>query len=288
MKLIVDSGSTKAAWHVALAPSMSFEIHTRGINPVRDDESVMRQVVEEAGSLIGSELRSGRASSLASDVAFSHVHFYGAGCLPQFTAPLIRLLEQVFPAAAVEVESDLLGAARALFGHQEGVACILGTGSNSCLYDGRSIVRQTPALGWILGDEGSGAVLGRLLVGDVLKGQLPPSLCDAFFQRFGLTQADIIERVYRQPEPNRFLASLVPFLAEHIEDAAIHDFVVRAFRSFLRRNVAAYGRRDLPVSFVGGVASQFEALLGEAVEAEGFRMGTVLRTPVQAMAAYHN
>ena len=287
MKLIVDSGSTKTAWRVQLSPVMCFDIFTAGINPVRDDEASMHQVVDEASSRIGSELVLGRASSLASGTTFSHVHFYGAGCLPNFTAPLIRLLEQAFPSAIVEVESDLLGAARALCGREEGIACILGTGANSCLYDGQRIVRQTPALGWILGDEGSGAVLGRRLVGDVLKGQLPQALCEAFLQRFGLMQADIIEHVYRQPQPNRFLASLVPFLAEHTESPAIHAFLVDEFRRFVHRNVVAYGRRDLPVSFVGGVASQFCEELQEAVEAEGFGLGRIEKNPIERMAEYH-
>lgn len=287
MKLIVDSGSTKAAWYVASSSFMGVEFQTRGINPVRDDEASIRGVVSEARSLIEAELLYGRASSLGGDFHIGEVYFYGAGCLPEFIAPLVKALEEFFPEASLSVENDLLGAARALFGNQEGIACILGTGSNSGLYDGRSILRQTPALGWILGDEGSGAVLGRLLVGDVLKRQLPSHLCEAFFQRFGLTQASIIERVYRQQLPNRFLASLVPFLSEHIDDCSIHDFVVREFRRFLCRNVAAYGRPDLPVSFVGGVASQFSDLLRESVEAEGCRFGKVLRNPVQAMADYH-
>lgn len=266
---------------------MSFTFQTIGINPVRDDEYTMRGVVEEARSLLQDELLRGCAASFPSERSIGKVCFYGAGCIPPYSEALKKLLMQAFPGACVEVESDLLGAARALCGHEEGIACILGTGANSCLYDGKNIVRQTPALGWILGDEGSGAVLGRRLVGDVLKGQLPPALCKAFLQRYELTQADIIERVYRQPQPNRFLASLVPFLSEHIEDTAIHSFLVSEFRLFLERNVLAYGRPDLPVSFVGGVASQFRVELQEAVEAEGFQLGCIEKEPIVRMVAYH-
>ena len=287
MKLIVDSGSTKAAWCVALPGGMTFTVQTAGINPVRDDEAAMSAVIGGARVSIESELILGRASSFASSRSFSQVYFYGAGCIPPYSDSVRELLQQAFPEAGVAVESDLLGAARALCGHEEGIACILGTGANSCLYDGRGIVRQTPALGWILGDEGSGAVLGLLLVGNVLKGQLPQALCAAFLERFQLTQAGIIEHVYRQPQPNRFLASLVPFLAENAEDAAIHALLVGEFRRFLVRNVVAYDRRDLPVSFVGGVASQFQKELREAVEAEGFCLGRIEKDPVRGMAEFH-
>ena len=283
MKLIVDSGSTKTAWllghegrdidareAVCAAQQM---LETAGINPVRDDAATVREVVGTAASQLKGLPR--------------EVHFYGAGCIEPYSQVVAEALRRAFPGAGVSVESDLLGAARALCGHREGIACILGTGANSCLYDGRGIRQQTPALGWILGDEGSGAVLGRRLVGDVLKGQLPAALCRAFLERFGLTQADIIELVYRRPQPNRFLASLVPFLAEHEGEEAVRAFLVREFRRFLVRNVAAYGRRDLPVSFVGGVAWQFQEQVREAARAEGFEPGSLLRSPIDGMARYH-
>ena len=278
MKLIVDSGSTKTTWLLQSAlPETAPEFHTSGINPVRDDEQTVRAVVAEAAAWCG---------EAAQKVAA--VYFYGAGCIEPYSQVVRKALGEAFPSAGeLLVESDLLGAARALCGHQEGIACILGTGANSCLYDGCDIVRHTPALGWILGDEGSGAVLGRLLVGDVLKGQLPEAVCAAFFDRFRLTQADLIERVYRQPQPNRFLASLVPFLAEQLEEKAINSLVVGEFRRFILRNVMAYGRPDLPISFVGGVASHFRVPLQEAVEAEGFRLGRIEPEPVKGMALFH-
>ena len=278
MKLIVDSGSTKTTWLLlsALREAAS-EFHTLGINPVRDDEQAVRAVIAEAAGKCGEAARSVTA-----------VYFYGAGCMEPYSGVVRRALGDAFPAVGeLSVESDLLGAARALCGHEEGIACILGTGANSCLYDGCDIVRHTPALGWILGDEGSGAVLGRLLVGDVLKRQLPEAVCAAFFNRFHLTQADLIERVYRQSQPNRFLASLVPFLSEHVEDASVRQLLVCEFRRFLVRNVTAYGRPDLAISFVGGVASHFRGPLQEAVEAEGFRLGRIEPEPVRGMALFH-
>jgi N-acetylglucosamine kinase-like BadF-type ATPase len=287
MQLIVDSGSTKTTWCAVLSYPMSFTIQTSGINPVRDDEKTIRTIIKNARAAIETEIIMGRTSSLVPSVSFGQVFFYGAGCIPPYCQAVHSALQQAFPDAAVCVESDLLGAARALCGHSEGIACILGTGSNSCLYDGLSIVLQVSPLGWILGDEGSGAVLGRTLVGDLLKGQMPSYLRESFENRFNLNAAAIIDAVYRQPQPNRFLASLVPFLAENRAETAIHDFLIRQFRQFLVRNVATYQRRDLPVNFVGGVAYQFENELREASQEESFDVGIVERSPMERLIRFH-
>ena len=287
MKLIVDSGSTKTTWCILLPSSETLEVQTMGINPVRDDEHTLQTVIQEARAAIEAKVNGGQTSSSKPETSFSQVHFYGAGCIPPYSATVCHALEEAFLGAQVSVESDLLGAARALCGHSEGIACILGTGSNSCLYDGQRIVQNVSPLGWILGDEGSGAVLGRMLVGDLLKGQLPAALREAFEARFLLTPASIIESVYRQPLPNRFLASLVPFLAEHRSEAPVRDFLVREFRRFLSRNVASYARHDLLVNFVGGVAYQFEDELRTAVLLENFMMGRVERAPIGSMVHFH-
>lgn len=260
---------------------------TVGINPVRDSDEHIAAVVGEAAQTVAHQLATAAAAAPGGGPLVGEVHFYGAGCLPQFTAALRQRLQAAFATPAVEVASDLLGAARALLGRSEGIACILGTGSNSCLYDGCDIVDNVPALGWILGDEGSGAVLGRLLVGDVLKRRLEPQLAQEFMQRFALTQEAVIDAVYRQPMPNRFLASLVPFLAEHREAPNVRRLLVGAFSAFFERNVMAYGRTDLPAGFVGGVAYQFEDELREAAAAAGCRVGTVLRNPMEKMVAFH-
>lgn len=286
MKLIADSGSTKTTWCAVLPGGRSLEVKTAGINPVRDDEATLRQVVREACSAIADALNRGRAATFQGHASCSAVHFYGAGCLPAFTAPLEQVLKEVFPEAVIVIESDLLGAAHALCGRREGIACILGTGSNSCLYDGRQIVRNVSPLGWILGDEGSGAVLGRRLVGDVLKGQLPDEVCQAFTQTFKLQRQDVIEAVYRQPQANRFLASLVPFLSEHRDVEAVHALLVDEFRRFFVRNVAAYGRRDLPVGFVGSVAHYFREELSAAAAAEGFVIGEILQDPMPRLVNF--
>ena len=286
MILIADSGSTKTTWCVVIEGAVSFTVRTLGINPVRDGEDVIRTVVHKAKEAIDAERIQGRASSFADD-GIEQLFFYGAGCISPYSVALQHVLEQTFPEAQVSVNSDMLGAARALCGLKEGIACILGTGSNSCFYDGANIIKNVSPLGWILGDEGSGAVLGRTLVGDLLKGQLPTALCNDFLQRYQLTPSGIIEAVYRKPLANRFLASFVPFLAEHREEEGIHTLLVDAFRSFFSRNVAAYQRQDLPVNFVGSVAYYFERELAIAAEKENFKIGLILREPMDKLVIYH-
>lgn len=269
--LIADSGSTKTSWVFIDNEGRRQELETLGINPVRDTEEEIEKAVHPVRRVWRGDLS---------------VFFYGAGCIPPYSDVVRGVLERCFPQAETHVESDLLGAAHALCQGEEGIACILGTGSNSCLYDGEGIVQNVSPLGWILGDEGSGAVLGRLLVGNVLKSQFSPALCQAFEEETGLTRADIINKVYRQPLPNRFLASLVPFLGRHREEAEIHSFLIDELRRFLRRNVAQYRRPDLPVSFVGGIAHSYADELREALRLEGMTLGRILKRPIDGMVEY--
>ena len=168
----------------------------------------------------------------------------------------------------VEVGSDMLGAARALCGHHAGIACILGTGSNSCYYDGAKIMANVSPLGFILGDEGSGAVLGKLLVGSLLKNQLTPGLKEEFLTTYALTPADIIDRVYRRPLPNRFLASL------------------DSFRDFLRRNVMQYDWQAYNVHFCGSIAYHYQTVLAEAAATYSIRLGQVVQSPMEGLAKF--
>lgn len=181
----------------------------------------------------------------------------------------------------------MLAAARGLCGHEAGIACVLGTGSNSCYYDGKEIVNNISPLGFILGDEGSGAVLGKLLVGDMLKNQLPAALKEEFMKQFDLTAAEIIDRVYRQPFPNRFLASLSPFMVQHLEEPAIHSLVLNSFIAFLRRNVMQYDYRKYPVHFIGSIAYCYKNILQEAAAETGISLGKILRSPMEGLIQYH-
>ena len=182
----------------------------------------------------------------------------------------------------------LLGAARAMLGTDRGIVCILGTGSNSCLYDGRNISHNIPSLGFILGDEGSGAALGKRLVSDTFKQQLPESVQQRFLQTFSLTTADVLDRVYRQPNPNRFLASLVPFIAENLWNPYIYSLVRREFEAFLQRNVLLYpGAHSMPVAFVGSIACHFRDVLDKVCADANIRVGSVAKDPMQGLVDFH-
>ncbi|MBP5380340.1 MAG: ATPase [Bacteroidaceae bacterium] len=276
--LIADSGSSKTSWLYIDEVGRCTEFDTLGINPVRDNNEQISKVLDTLPPIM-------MQNSLASGEGLG-VWFYGAGCMAPYSEHMYAMLQRRFPHARIIVESDMLGAAHALLGNKEGIACILGTGSNSCLYDGKHIIENTPALGWILGDEGSGAVLGRNLISDLLKHQLSETLLEAFKKETGLTLTEIITKTYREPQANRFLASLVPFIGHHRSEPEMRQFIIDNLRLFFRRNIAAYGRPELPVCFVGGIAYDFRDELLEAARLEGFRLGKVLQRPIQAMADY--
>ncbi|MDE6715614.1 MAG: ATPase, partial [Muribaculaceae bacterium] len=218
------------------------------------------------------------------------IYYYGAGIVSQATRDKIRniLQRHISEACEVLVETDLFGAARVLCGNNSGIACILGTGANSCLYDGEKIVDNVSALGYVLGDEGSGAVLGKLLVGDVLKRRLPKDLCEKFLKEYDLDMAKVVTRVYSQPGANRFLASLSPFLLQNIERKEIRDIVLRSFKDFFIRNISNYENyKEYPINFVGSIAHYYHDILKEAAEATGCRLGKVVQAPLEGLVEYH-
>lgn len=276
MILFADSGSTKTDWALARNGSLVKQITTEGINPFFQTEEEISRIVHER-------------LMPALDGAMPHeVHFYGAGCaFPEKNRLVEQAITRHLP-VPVEIGSDLLGAARSLCGRRPGIACIMGTGSNSCYYDGQTIAANVSPLGYVLGDEGSGAVLGRLLVGDCLKNQLPAPLKEAFFKRFDLTPQLILERVYKQPFPNRFLASLSPFLIEHIDEPCIHRLVLNSFKSFFTRNVMQYDYRGVKVHFTGSIAYYYREVLDEAARALQIELGHIVRSPLEGLVTYHS
>ncbi len=274
--LIVDSGSTKTDWIIIAGDGSIKTLKTEGINPVVGDMDAINKTITEnfAPKVEGFE--------------FDRLFFYGAGCTKQKKHVVEECLKKNFPKTEIEVASDVLAAARALCGHKEGVACILGTGSNSCLFNGRDIVKNVSPLGYILGDEGSGAVLGRTFISDILKGDMPQDIRDDFFEETGLTEDEIVENVYRKPMPNRFLASFVPFIKRNHHDSQIAELLVANFRRFLRRNVKKYNRPDLPVNFIGGVANSFPEEISVAIKLENLTLGRVEQSPQKGLIYYHS
>lgn len=311
--LIADSGSTKTDWALWATDGMSspkaggaegeiLRFRTEGINPYY-------QSAEEIGRTLCDMREHLRRFSPAGDAGADEtmeVHFYGAGCTEQ-KIPLMReTIGEVLKGeglAEVHVSGDLLAAAHALCGRESGVACILGTGSNSCFYDGERIVSNVSPLGFILGDEGSGAVLGKLLIGALLKEQLGADLKDEFLSTYGLSPADLIEHVYRQPFPNRFLAGFAPFLSERLARPEIHAFCAEAFAAFFRRNVLLYpqvcGQKTAdaagemaeggacPVHLTGSVAYHFRSVLQSVAQELGIRLGRIEASPLNGLVRYH-
>lgn len=275
--LIADSGSTKTDWCVILDNTPIKRIGTKGLNPFFQSEEEIQQ--ELTHSLLP-QLPEGTIDS---------VYFYGAGCTPEKAPTLRRAIADSLPVVGnIKAYSDMLAAARGLCGREAGITCILGTGSNSCFYDGKEIVNHISPLGFILGDEGSGAVLGKLLVGDILKNQLSPTIKEVFLKQFDLTVPEIIDRVYRQPFPNRFLASLSPFIAQHLEEPGIRQLVLGSFIAFLRRNVMQYDYTQYPAHFIGSVAHCYKEILQEAAQETGIRIGKILQSPMEGLIQYHS
>lgn len=274
--LIADSGSTKTDWILHdKATTRTTLIATSGLNPcLMTDEEITKVLKEELMSALEA-------------TKIDHVHFYGAGCRPDQVSRMATLLCSVTEAKEAFVASDLLGAAHALCGHEEGIVAILGTGSGSAVFDGERFVAQTPSLGFILGDEGSGAVLGRRLLGNVFKRQLSATVLKAFDQECGVTIDEAIRRVYREPAPNRYLASFTRFLAAHRDDESIHDMLVNEFREFFVRNIDNYDRPDLCVNIVGSLAVIFEAELRESATLTGHSIGKIMRSPAESILNYY-
>lgn len=276
MILIADSGATKTDWCTGHNLMDARIIQTQGINP-------FHQSAEHIGKVLSEEL----LPQLETATDITHIHFYGAGCTPEKSLIVKEALHHIFPQAETNVQSDLLGAARSLCGKEKGIACILGTGSNSCLYDGEKIVKNISPLGYILGDEGSGAVLGKRLVSDCLKHQLPEPICQMFLEETGLTAASIIDKVYRQPQANRFLASLTPFLSAHRDMSEIHDLLTGCFTDFFRRNVMQYDCTQTEVHFTGSIAWHFQEEVKEAAQTLGIQTGKFIQSPIHGLINYH-
>lgn len=274
--LIADSGATKTDWCLlSETGEITQRFQSKGISPVF-------QTQEEIAEEIKLHVR-----PMLEKTSISAIYFYGTGCIPEKIQSVKTAVRESFQVKEIQVYSDLMAACHILLGKDSGIACILGTGSNSCEWDGRKIVKQVSPLGFILGDEGSGAWLGKRLVGDALKNQLTDGLKEKLFAQFALTQAIIIDKVYRQPFPSRFLASLTPFVFQHIGDESIRQIVEDGFTDFLERNVMQYQYRELPVSFVGSVAFYFDEILREMAAKKQVKIGKIEKSPMPGLVTYY-
>lgn len=273
--LIADSGATKTDWCFVLNGQIDKRFETKGISPIYQSQD---EIAEEIRQTVYPEFKNRTVDA---------IYFYGTGCIPEKIESVKNAISRSFPVSEIEVYSDLAAAAHALCGHQPGIACILGTGSNSCEWNGTEIVKQVSPLGFILGDEGSGASLGKLLVGDALKNQLTPALKEKLLEQYNLTPAVIIDKVYRQPFPSRFLAGLAPFLLENISEPGIRSIVNRSFSDFFERNIAQYNYRKNKVNFVGSIAWHFAEILREVAAEKGIRIGKIEKSPMAGLVEFY-
>ncbi|MCD8318931.1 MAG: hypothetical protein LUC45_08935 [Paraprevotella sp.] len=278
---IADGGSTKTDWCGIDTDGERHYLRTRGFNPLQLDDNEIRAILSREW------LPACIPSDTPDQPVYPDIHYYGAGCLPALCRRIERIFTGLIPGATAEVRSDLWGAARALCGHEAGIACILGTGANSCLYDGRTIADHIPPLGYILGDEGSGAYLGKRLIAGLLKRTWAQELREQFEAEYGWTEDDLIRKVYREPEANRFLASFAPFLKTRRQHPDIHRMLVDSFCAFFKMNIEPYAHRGLPVHFVGSIAFHFREELEEAAHLCGRHIGKILEKPIESMADYH-
>lgn len=279
MILIADSGSTKTDWCVCNGTDKQCIVNTQGINPYH-------QSIDDIKTIICTEFIPQIAN--ISKESITEIYYYGAGCATEIKCNIIKdILAEHFTNARINVASDLLGAARALCKNSEGIACVIGTGSNSCLYDGKNIADNIPSLGYILGDEGSSVALGRRLLSDCFKRQLPANVANEFMAEYDLTMESVLENIYKKPLANRYMAQFTPFIAKHREIPQVHNILISCFTDFFKRNVIAYHKPWLPVHFVGSVATVFSEELIETANSLGMKTGQFIQNPIDGIVSYH-
>ena len=274
--LIADSGATKAEWCLMNGKKKK-SIFTQGISPYFLSTNQITQLVsDELASKINKE-------------TVEQVYYYGTGCAnPENARSVKKAIQRVFPDAKVQVQTDLMAAARALCGHEKGVACILGTGSNSCYYNGKTIVKNSPGLGYVLGDEASGAYLGRKVIQYYLYHTFDEDLRARFDARFVTTAVEILDNVYKKPMPNRYLASFAMFLAENRGHYMIENIIEDGLNDFFFQHLCKYAEIwKYPVSFAGSVAYGFQDVLKDLCSSYEFELGTILKNPMEGLVKYH-
>mgnify|MGYP001080787706 CR=1 FL=1 len=276
MNIIAESSSTRTEWVITEGCDIVEHAFTSGLNPYF-------QTRREISHSIRLELPEAFFRR-----RWNHVHFYCAGCSTQEKKKIMESSLVAQFKTPVTVESDLLGAARGLLVHQPGLACILGTGSNSCLYNGSEIIKTVAPLGFILGDEGSGAYLGKTLIADMLKGLAPRHLTSAFFEKFMVTPNVLMDDVYTNPMPSRTLSKYSVFLSEHLDDPYVYNLVYSAFMLFFDRNISQYEYKAQPLSFVGSTCVLYKPILLKAASDFGVEVSKIIRYSMPGLVEYHS
>lgn len=278
MVLIADSGSTKCDWALLDAKGNRVGLfETMGLNPYFHTSEAMADAIRVNKEFF----------EHSKDVL--HVFFYGAGASTATMCEIVRRgLSLVFPNAELVVDHDLVGCAYATYDGEPCISCILGTGSNSCYFDGKSIYEEVPSLAYILGDEASGSYFGKILLREYFYKKLPEDLRQAFDEHFKVTRDDIISKIYREPNANVYLASFTRFIGSHVDHPHVHNWIVNGMKEFMDIHVQCFSNwKDTPVHFVGSVSHYFRKGIEEAASQMGIRLGRIIRKPIDGLVEYH-
>lgn len=280
MILIADSGSTKTDWRLIDHQKSIHQAYSQGINPYFVSTHDITKIIE-------TELLPALPNNIVNENI--EIHFYGAGCSSTEKCNDVKnAIKSIFKNAHIIVEHDLLAAARALCGYNEGLAAILGTGSNSCYYNGIEIIKNQPSLGFILGDEGSGAFLGKKLICDFLNEEMPIDISERIKERFKITKDDVLENVYKKPFPSRYLASFSKFIYQNLKHEYCNQLAIDSFRLFFDRHICKYPRKgELPLGIVGSVGFYYSNIISRIADEKGIPMGKILESPIAGLTLYH-
>lgn len=278
MILIADSGGSKTDWRLVLKNGDVDQASSPGFNPYY-------QPIEDLKNIVSKVL----LSKIPTGEEVTEIYFYGAGVSSEKNQTTIKeAFLEFFPNAQIEIGWDLLAAARALCGNEPGIACIMGTGSNSCLYDGKNIIDNVANLGWILADEGSGANIGRKFLVDYLRKKLPDSLAKQFSARFPYSREEFLEKVYQEEKPSAFLASFAKFIFQHLKEPYCYQLIYSSFAEFYENNVMKYENyQNLKVHFTGSIAFYFSDILRQVANDKGITVKNILEGPIAGLTLYH-
>ncbi|MBS1556241.1 MAG: N-acetylglucosamine kinase [Bacteroidetes bacterium] len=276
MIIIADSGGSKIDWRLLLKNGEVKQAHTAGFNPYYQPLGHLQTVIRDSLVPLTAE-------------AVTKIFYYGTGVSSEKNQNLIQsAFAEHYPNAKIEIGWDLLAAARALCGHERGIACILGTGSNSCLYDGEQIIDNVANLGWILADEGSGTNLGKQIIFDYFRGNMPEKLAAQFKARFPWSREEVLEKVYQQEKPGAFLASFAKFIFQHLKEPYCYQLVYKSFDEFYTNNVMKYANyQQTKVHFTGSIAFYFSDVLRQVANDKGITVKNILEGPIAGLTLYH-
>ena len=275
--LIIESGSTKSDWVLIKDGKISNRYKTMGYNPFFHNETTICHSISENNEL----------TAISKKV--KQLFFYGAGCSSNELNLIVKnALSRVFVNADISVNHDLLACALSTYDNEPSISCILGTGSNSCLFDGKDLSEVVPALGYVLGDEGSGSYFGKRLLRDYLYNKLPDDIKNAFDTTFNLTNSDILDNIYTKPNANVYLASFMPFIAEFSNHSYVDNIIKSGMKHFMENHVCCYeGYKNMKVHFIGSMSSVFKPQLLFAAKQLNIKVGTIIKQPIDNLVNYH-